>query len=74
MGSVGDSYDNAMAESFWATLKRELVDDAHYKTREQARISIFEYLVWYNRERLHSSIGYQPPEEYEQRLLQSEAA
>jgi transposase InsO family protein len=74
MGTVGDSYDNAMAESFWATLKRELVDDAHYMTRTEARIAIFEYLVWYNRERLHSSIGYQSPEEYEQGLRQSEAA
>ena len=74
MGTVGDSYDNAMAESFWATLKRELVDDAHYMTRNEARIAIFDYLVWYNRERLHSSIGYLPPEEYEEQLLQPEAA
>jgi transposase InsO family protein len=74
MGTVGDSYDNAMAESFWASLKRELVDDAHYRTKEEARTSIFEWLVWYNRERLHSSIGYCPPEEYEQGLLAESAA
>lgn len=74
MGTVGDSYDNAMAESFWASLKRELVDDAHYATKEEARIAVFEWLVWYNRERLHSSIGYQPPEEYEDLLLTSQAA
>jgi transposase InsO family protein len=74
MGTVGDSYDNAMAESFWASLKRELVDDAHYATKEEARVAVFEWLVWYNRERLHSSIGYQPPEEYEDRLLSSQAA
>jgi transposase InsO family protein len=74
MGTVGDSYDNAMAESFWASLKRELVDDIHYRTKEEARISIFEWLVWYNRERLHSSIGYRPPEEYEQGLLAESAA
>jgi transposase InsO family protein len=74
MGTVGDSYDNAIAESFWASLKRELVDDAHYATKEEARIAVFEWLVWYNRERLHSSIGYQPPEEYEDRLLSSQAA
>jgi transposase InsO family protein len=58
MGTVGDSYDNAMAESFWASLKRELVDDAHYRTKEEAWTAIFEWLVWYRRERLHSSIGY----------------
>jgi transposase InsO family protein len=74
MGSVGDSYDNAMAESFWASLKRELVDDAHYKTKQEARTAIFEWLVWYNRERLHSSIGYRPPEEYEHYLLAEAAA
>jgi len=74
MGTVGDSYDNAMAESFWASLKRELVDDAHYATREEARVAVFEWLVWYNRERLHSSIGYLPPEEYEDQLLSSQAA
>jgi transposase InsO family protein len=74
MGTVGDSYDNAMAESFWASLKRELVDDAHYATKDEARVAIFEWLVWYNRERLHSSIGYQPPEEYEDDLLSSQAA
>ena len=74
MGTVGDSYDNAMAESFWASLKRELVDDAHYATKTEARVAVFEWLVWYNRERLHSSIGYCPPEEYEQDLLRGAAA
>jgi transposase InsO family protein len=69
MGTVGDSYDNAMAESFWGSLKRELVDDAHYTTKDEARVAIFEWLVWYNRERLHSSIGYLPPEEYEDQVL-----
>ncbi|MGH2697309.1 MAG: IS3 family transposase, partial [Actinomycetota bacterium] len=52
MGSVGDSYDNAMAESFFASLKRELVDDAHFSTKKEARTAIFEWIVWYNRERL----------------------
>jgi len=73
MGTVGDSYDNAMAESFWASLKRELVDEAHYKTRTEARVAVFEWLVWYNRERLHSSIGYRQPEEYEELLWESAA-
>lgn len=74
MGTVGDSYDNAMAESFWASLKRELIDDAHYSTKEEARVAVFEWLVWYNRERLHSSIGYRPPEEYEDQILGRSAA
>jgi transposase InsO family protein len=74
MGTVGDSYDNAMAESFWASLKRELVDDAHYATKDQARIAVFEWLVWYNTDRLHSSIGYRPPQEYEEQLLTAFAA
>lgn len=74
MGTVGDSYDNAMAESFWASLKRELVDDANYCTKAEARTALFEWIVWYNRERLHSSIGYRPPEEYDQLLLLEQAA
>jgi transposase InsO family protein len=74
MGTVGDSYDNAMAESFWSSLKRELVDDAHYCTKEEARTAVFEWIIWYNRARLHSSIGYQPPEEYEEQLLTNRAA
>ncbi len=74
MGAVGDSYDNAMAESFFASLKRELVDAAHYSTKQEARTAIFEWIVWYNRERLHSSIGYAPPEEYEKLRRQAEAA
>lgn len=74
MGTVGDSYDNAMAESFWSSLKRELVDHAHYCTKEEARTAVFEWIVWYNRERLHSSIGYRPPEEYDQLLLMEQAA
>jgi transposase InsO family protein len=74
MGTVGDSCDNAMAESFWASLKRELVDDAHYATKEEARTAVFGWLVWYNRQRLHSSIGYLPPEEYEDLLRSRHAA
>lgn len=65
MGSVGDSYDNAMAESFFASLKRELVDITHFSSIAEARVLVFEWIVWYNRVRLHSSIGYLPPEEFE---------
>lgn len=74
MGSVGDSYDNAMAESFFASLKRELVDDAHYSTKKEARTAVFEWIMWYNRERLHSSLGYLPPEEFEELRTRSQAA
>lgn len=66
MSGRGDCYDNAMMESFWATLKTELVHQRHYATREQARQSIFEYIeVFYNRKRLHSSLGYVSPEAFE---------
>ncbi len=60
MSGRGDCWDNAAMESFWSTLKNELVNHERYATREQARRSIFEYIeVFYNRKRLHSSIGYQ---------------
>jgi putative transposase len=68
-----DCYDNAMMESLWATLKKELVQHAKFKTRAQARSSIFEWIeVWYQRERSHSSlavscclIGSLSPEQFE---------
>jgi transposase InsO family protein len=69
MSGKGDCWDNACMESFWATLKNELVNHEHYATREQALQSIFEYIeVFYNRKRLHSSIGYQNPEAFEASL------
>ena len=66
MSGQGDCYDNAMMESFWATLKTELVHHQNYASREQAKQSIFEYVeVFYNRQRLHSSLGYLSPESFE---------
>lgn len=66
MSGRGDCYDNAMMESFWATLKCELVHQQRYATRMQARQSIFEYIeVFYNRRRLHSSLGYVSPDSFE---------
>lgn len=66
MSGKGDCWDNAAMESFWATLKAELVNHEHYATHEQARASIFEYIeVFYNRKRLHSSLGYVSPEAFE---------
>ena len=66
MSGRGDCYDNAMMESFWATLKTELIHHQKYATREQAKGSIFDYVeVFYNRRRLHSSLGYVSPESFE---------
>jgi len=66
MSGKGDCYDNAVMESFWATLKTELIHQERYTTRDQARASIFEYIeVFYNRKRLHSALGYQSPEAFE---------
>jgi putative transposase len=66
MSGKGDCYDNAMMESFWSTLKRELVYLENYETQQQAKASIFEYIeVFYNRKRKHSSLGYLSPEQFE---------
>jgi transposase InsO family protein len=66
MSGVGDCYDNAPKESFWGTLKTELVYLERFTTREQARAAIFEYIeCFYNRVRLHSSLGYVSPEAFE---------
>jgi len=69
MGRVGTAYDNAAAESLFATIKRELVHRHRFPTRAAARTAIFEFIeVFYNRRRLHSSIGMLPPAEFERRL------
>ena len=66
MGAVGTAYDNAVAESFFATLKRELVDRRRFATRAEARSAIFEFIeVFYNRQRRHSTIGMISPAEFE---------
>jgi putative transposase len=67
MSKKGDCYDNAIMETFFHTLKTELIYWEDYKTRSEARSSIFAYIeMFYNRERLHSSLDYNSPEEYEQ--------
>ena len=69
MSGKGDCWDNAMMESFWATLKSELVNHEQYATRQEARRSIFQYIeLFYNRKRLHSSLGYLSPEAFEASL------
>jgi putative transposase len=66
MSGVGQCWDNAPVESFFASLKRELVHDESYTTRDEAKASIFEYVeAFYNRVRLHSSLGYLSPEQFE---------
>lgn len=66
MSRKGNCYDNAITETFFHTLKTELMQRTQYRTREEARRSIFEYIeIFYNRRRLHSAIGYCSPVEYE---------
>ncbi len=69
MSRSGNCYDNAYMESFFGTLKRELVYGERYRTRKEARLSIFEYVeVFYNRIRRHSALGYRSPEQHEKLL------
>ena len=66
MGSVGDAYDNAMCESFFATLECELLDRRKFHTKAEARIAIFQFIEgWYNPGRRHSALGYMSPINYE---------
>lgn len=66
MSRPGNCLDNAAVESFFHTLKTELVYQQHYRTREKARLAIFEYIeCFYNRTRIHSTLDYRSPEEYE---------
>ena len=66
MGSVGDAYDNALCESFFATLECELLDRHRFQTQVEARLAVFEFLEgWYNPHRRHSALGYHSPVNYE---------
>jgi putative transposase len=72
MSRKGNCWDNAPVESFFGTLKQELVNRCRFPTREAARQEVFSYIeVWYNRQRRHSSLGYVSPTEFERRALQT---
>jgi transposase InsO family protein len=69
MSRKGNCWDNAVAESFFATLEKELPEAARWQTHAQARRDLFEFIeVWYNRQRRHSTLGYLSPVDYEERL------
>ncbi len=75
MGTVGDAYDNAMAESFFATLEREVLSRRRFKSQAEARIAIFDWMEgWYNPHRRHSALGRRSPVNYERLALAREAA
>ena len=66
MSGKGDCYDNAVAESFFGTLKSEHLDGFHFRTRDEAKLEIFNFIEgYYNPQRLHSTLGYQTPDEFE---------
>ena len=68
MGSVGDAYDNAMAESFFASLECELLDRSTFRTKTEARLAVFTWIEgWYNPRRRHSALGYLSPMNYEEK-------
>ena len=70
MGTTGDCYDNALAESFFATLECELLDRQTFRTHQEARSAVFAFIEsFYNRQRRHSALGYLSPEEFERRLV-----
>ena len=71
VGRVATCFDNAVAESFWASLKRECIRGRVFTTRAEARRTIFRWITWYNTRRLHSSLDYTPPVKWEQQYPQA---
>jgi transposase InsO family protein len=66
MSRKGNCWDNAVAESFFSTLKTELIHHEKFETKKEAEAKIFDYIeIFYNRQRLHSTLNYLPPEEFE---------
>jgi len=75
MGRRGDAYDNAPVESVISTIKNELVNRSRFKTRDQARLAVFDYIeTFYNPRRLHSSLGHRSPDDHERMTLNEETA
>jgi putative transposase len=72
VGTVGDAYDNAMAESFVDTFKTELIADRSWRTRTQLELAVVEYVAWFNNDRLHESLGDIPPAEFEDLYVRQE--
>jgi putative transposase len=70
LGSIGDAYDNALAESFVDSFKTELIADRVWRTRAQLELAVVEYIGWFNDCRLHQALGDLPPSEFE-RMSQS---
>ena len=68
MGSVGDAYDNAMCESFFATLECELLEKKRFRNQAEAKMAVFDFIeAWYNPHRRHSALGQMSPLNYERR-------
>ena len=74
MGSVGDAYDNSMAESWFATLECELIDAHRFRNLTHARVEIMRFIDWYNVRRRHSSLDNRSPDRYEQDHLHAAQA
>ena len=66
IGTVGDAYDNAVAESFVDSFKTELITDRTWTSRSQLELAVLEYVAWFNNERIHESLGDRPPREVEE--------
>jgi transposase InsO family protein len=70
MNRKGNCYDNAPVESFFASMKKELIHRRSFATHQEARSALFEWIaVWYNRKRRHSTLGYLSPEQFERQYL-----
>jgi putative transposase len=75
MGSVGDCFDNAMVESFFASIECELLDRRSFRTKGEARLALFDYIeCFYNRRRRHSSLSYLSPAEFERQAVGGDTA
>jgi putative transposase len=73
MGRRGDAFDNALAESFFATLETELLDRHSFRSRDQARLALFSYIEgFYNPRRRHSTLGYRSPDRFEEEMIRKE--